>query len=105
MYCEIMMYWDPSKAVTGKRPAKSEKIASSQNFDDGWMVARSLIDGCSASWYPERNSDRKSSSGSAAGGGGDAAADWYAERVSVLVGLESKSSSAIWGGLVERVPE
>jgi hypothetical protein len=48
-----------------------------------------------ASRYPERNFDRNSSSGSAAGGGYDAAADWYAERVFVLVGLESKSSSAI----------
>ncbi len=97
------MYWEPSKAVTGKRPARLEKRPSSRNFDDGWMLARSLMDG-STSWYSERNSDRNSSSGSAAGGGDDAAADWYAERVS-LVGLESKSSSAVWGGLVDRVPE
>ncbi len=40
----------PSKVVTGKRPAKSEKKASSRNLDDGWIVARSLIDGRSTSW-------------------------------------------------------
>ena len=41
-----MKYWEPSKAVTGKWPARSKKRAVSRNFDDGWMVARSLIDGC-----------------------------------------------------------
>ncbi len=38
--------------------------------------------------------------------GDAAAADWYAERdVSLPVSLESESSSAIWAGLVDRVPE
>jgi hypothetical protein len=87
------MYWDPSEAVTGNWPAKSEKRASSRNFDDGWMVARSLMDGCSTSWYSERNSHRKSSSEGSAGGGDDAAAEWYAERVS-FAGQDLKISSA-----------
>jgi hypothetical protein len=65
------------------------------------------MDGCSTSWYSERNSDRKSSSGGSTGGGeggDDAAADWYAERVS-FAGQDLKTSSAICGGLVDRVPE
>jgi hypothetical protein len=36
--------------------------------------------------------------------GDDAAAEWYAERVS-FGGQDLKTSSAIWGGLVDRVPE
>ncbi len=58
LYWESMMYCEPSKAVTGKRPTRSENMASSRNFDEGCMVARSLIDGRSASGYMDRNSCR-----------------------------------------------
>ena len=61
LYWDIMMYCDPSKAVTGKRPARSEKSAESRNRDDGWMVAKRLIDGCSSSLYAARYSEMVSS--------------------------------------------
>ena len=57
LYWDIMMYCDPSKAVTGKRLARSEKSAESRNRDDGWTVARRFIDGCPSSLYAARYSE------------------------------------------------
>ena len=90
-----MMYYDPSKAVTGKRPARSENKASARNLDDGWMVARSLIDGRSASGYSERYSRRNSSS--ADGAAGDENADRAGPPVG-RVGLQDFLSGLIGSG-------
>ncbi len=57
LYWDIMMYCDPSKAVTGNRPARSEKSAQSRNLDEGWIVARSWMDGYSSSLYAARYSE------------------------------------------------
>ncbi len=86
--------------VTGKRPARSEKRAASRNFDDGWIVAMSLIDGRSVSWLIDRYSGRNSSSEDVGTGGNDAAADAKADRVGTLSsGLESTIHGS-FGGLV-----
>ncbi len=100
LYWESMMYCEPLKAVTGKRPARSENRASSRYFDEGCIVARSLIDGRSASGYMDRNSCRNSSSGDVA------AEDENADRAEPLSGgLDFKTSSAVWCVRVDRTPE
>ncbi len=37
------MYWNPSNAVIGKRPVRSENRASSRNLEDGWRVAYMFV--------------------------------------------------------------
>ncbi len=79
-----------SKTVTGKRPARSENRASARNLDDWCMVARSFIDGRSASGYSDRYSRRNSSS--ADGAAGNENAD---RAIQPSDGLDFKTSSAV----------